>query len=265
MAGGIAYVADIGQDVDDLVAIYALRRLGILSYVVARPEPGDETGRERLRRLEGDGVRIVRSLPGDSDVVFVGGALTAVAEFLSGGGRIGSLVMNGGFAGEGAVPRASQLGKFSGRRVVRTYNFNLDVRATDFVLRSDGVGSLFLIGKNVCHSPLNTTRGIWRDCDGFLGRFRLSPRKRLHDLLVVCEGLVLVGLSDEPLSCEYASLWPYNTGLRGGMTEWGSTTEPAGYRKAMVAVGWASDAPRHELVPAETKKLPPEPSEWQLG
>lgn len=243
----VTYVADIAQDIDDLIAIEALSLLGVLGCVVLDSPPADELSQMRVRSLINAGIRVCDSIPEASPIVFVGGGLGPVAEFLESGGRIRFLVMNGGFAGDNVVAEEQRLRKFSGRQAVRTYNFNLDADATDAVLRSDGISRIFLVGKNVCHSRLNTREGIWRNCGTFLDKFRLRPGKRLHDLLAACEGLSLVGLSDEPLSCEYRMLYPCNNGLSGDRTEWGCSESPTGYRQAMVAVGWARKDARHDL------------------
>lgn len=248
MTQGVTYVADIGQDIDDLIAVVALRRMGLLSCVVLDPSPDDDDGRRRAERLLSESFPVANTIPNGTTDVFVGGALTEVARFLADGHRIRNLVMNAGFAGSNVVPKEKALRKFRNATTARTYNFDLDAEATDAVLSSDSIDHAMLVGKNVCHSPLNTTAGIWRDSMGFLGEFDLSPKKRLHDLLAVCEGLVALGISDAPPSCEYRMLHPFHDGLHGKMTRWGSSEEPTGYMKARVAVGWASEAPRRDLM-----------------
>jgi hypothetical protein len=249
-------VADIGGDIDDMVAVFALERLGLLGCVVPDSEGSDETIQERIEWLQSEGIAISDEIPQNAGVIFVGGALTSVADFLRDGGHIDCLVANGGFAGDNVVAPDQRLRKFRGRDVARTYNFNLDVAATDFVLRSDRIGRTYLVGKNVCHSPENTTAGVWRESMGFLAQFSLRPGNRLHDLLATCEGLTLAGLSDSPLSCEYRNVYTFSTGLDGAMTEWGSSLEPTEYRKVTVAVGWASVSPRHDFVPRSALGMP---------
>lgn len=244
----VTYVADIGQDVDDLIAAEALMEMGVLRCVVLDPLPADDEGLQRVEQLVAWGIPVSDDIPEDVRDVFVGGALTKVARFLHKGGHIERIVMNGGFAGANVVAAEQRLRKFRNKTALRTYNFNLDVNATDEVLSSDAVGSIMLVGKNVCHSPLNTTTGIWRESMEFLDRFGLNPGKKLHDLLMVCEGLVEVGLSGELPSCEYRMLYPFNEGLNGDMTRWGSAVQPTGYVQAKVATGWMTEAPRHDFI-----------------
>lgn len=243
----VAHVADIGNDIDDMVAISALGRLGALGCVVTDSGRTDATIQSRIGSLRDEGIAVMDEIPQGTGIVFVGGALTRVARYLRDGGHIDCLVANGGFAGDAVVEPDQRLRKFRGKDAVRTYNFNLDVEATDFVLRSDRIDRVFLVGKNVCHSIENTADGIWRESQSLLSPFSLRPGKRLHDLLAVCEGMTLAGLSEAPLSCEYRDVYPFSTGLAGNMTKWGSSPEPTGYRKVTAAVGWASTQPRHDF------------------
>lgn len=156
----ITYVADLSQDVDDIIAADALIRLGILDYIVCDPEPDDEIGIQRQKELISRNITISNKIPPNTTILLVGGALTKVADFLT-ENTIDALVINGGFAGKNICSQEHTLRKFQKREAIRTYNFNLDVHATNQVLTSDSYEHLILVGKNVCHSPLNTTSGIW--------------------------------------------------------------------------------------------------------
>src|SRR5437588_706697 len=70
-----------------------------------------------------------------------------------GGGafRLGRLVAQGGFAGEGVVPPERQLDKFKGLTTCPTYNLNGDPRAALAVLASAAIGVRRFVAKNVCH------------------------------------------------------------------------------------------------------------------
>ena len=57
-------------------------------------------------------------------------------------------------------------------------------------------------------------------------------------MLACREGLIHLGLLDEPLFLDYNTVYPYNTGLKGNMTEWGSKLEPTQYRSVLAAVKW---------------------------
>lgn len=243
MMRSIAYVADISQDIDDLVTIYALRSSGRLGCVVLDRPPTDDIGAMRVKKMVEDGIPLCESIPGHQGDVFVGGSLGKVAEYVLSGGEIANLVVNGGFVGKTVVPDEDALPKFAGKASVRTYNFDLDVDAADAVLRStpEQIGRIFLVGKNVCHDARNTPSGIWASHGELLDGFALGPHKRLHDLLMAYEGLALVGLSDHPLLCRYEDVYPYNEGLQGNMTRWGSSRAPTGYRRVTAATGWCAN------------------------
>ena len=57
-------------------------------------------------------------------------------------------------------------------------------------------------------------------------------------MLACREGLVFAGLLSEPSFLDYMEVRPYNNGLKGKMTEWGSTLEDSPYRTVLAAVGW---------------------------
>ena len=54
---------------------------------------------------------------------------------------------------------------------------------------------MYLIGKNVCHSEKNTIKSLWKN-EQFLKKYKLKDTKRLHDLLMVSEGLKII--NNEP-------------------------------------------------------------------
>lgn len=233
----ITYVADLSQDVDDVIAATYLMRKGLLGHLVADPEPTDELGLSRLELLRQAGVDVCENVPKDTQIAFVGGALTKLARFLR-HDELQAVVINGGFVGADVVDDEDALPKFRGRRTVRTYNFNLDVQATHEVLMTNAAHHVTLVGKNVCHSPRNTYAGIWHD-ETWLECFDVPPRKRLHDLLMVHEGLVFHGIVDEAPYCETEVVHPYNDGLEGDMTKWGSSKEMTTYPSVLAATKWA--------------------------
>lgn len=65
--------------------------------------------------------------------------------------RLGRLVAQGGFAGEGVVPVEQQLSKFKGRKTCATFNLNGDPKAALAVLASSHIGKRLFVSKNVCH------------------------------------------------------------------------------------------------------------------
>ena len=116
--------------------------------------------------------------------------------------------------------------------------------ATDKVLRStsEQINKIILVGKNVCHSKLNTPCGIWNteEFDYLFNKYFLKDNKCLHDLLMCHEGLCLLDLIDEELYCQFEEVYPYNEGLNGEVTKWGSiknnNNNSTPYRKVLAAI-----------------------------
>lgn len=238
MDSKVIYIADLDQDVDDVIAAEYLHRKGALKEVVCDPIPVNEEGKERKRQVEGMGIKVSNKIPSDVKCVFCGGALTALASYLA-NHKIDTLVMNGGFVGANIVE--CPLEKFKRKQTVRTYNFNYNVNATDTVLKSPNIGHIVLVGKNVCHSEKNTLKGIWRAEKDLLEKHHVRPDKRLHDLLACHEGLIRIGLLKKSSYLRYKAVCPYNNGLKGIMTEWGSTFGYSPYREVIAAIGWRDD------------------------
>lgn len=65
---------------------------------------------------------------------------------------LGRLVAQGGFAGEGVVPRQEQMDKFKGKEVCRTWNFGGNIPAAQAALASAVIERKVCVSKNVCHS-----------------------------------------------------------------------------------------------------------------
>ena len=155
--------------------------------------------------------------------------------------------MNGGFVGNNIVPEKDILPKFKGIKTIRTFNFNSDVIAADKVLRStsEQINKIILVGKNVCHSKNNTPCGIWNyeEFDYLFNKHRVKDDKCLHDLLMCHEGLCLLDLIDEEPYCEFEEVYPYNEGLNGEDTKWGSfknnSNNHTPYRKVLSAIKFA--------------------------
>ena len=213
----IIYIADIDQDIDDIIAAEYLHIRNVLMGVVLDPLPKSVEGWSRVERLEKMGVKVFKEIP-LCNAIFIGGAFTKVAEYLE-VNNVHSIVANGGFVGSNIVKLSDQLDKFKGKKFVRTFNFNIDVESTVKVLNSLNVVSISLIGKNVCHSEKNTINGIWKNHE-FLKKYHLKDIKRLHDLLMCREGINLI--DGEPTLLDYRTVTPINEGLKGNMTKWGS-------------------------------------------
>lgn len=226
----IVYIADIEQDIDDIIAAEYLFRHGSLKAVVIDPKPKSAEGYSRIKAMQDMGITISRKIV-PCDGIFVGGSFTEVARYLT-MNKVECLVANGGFVGANIVKPEHQLPKFKGKTEVRTYNFNLDVESVDKVLKSKHINRIYLVGKNVCHSEQNTINGIWKS-EEWLSKYNLRKDKRLHDLLMVSEGLKLIEGRDSDI-LDYDLVDVYNKGLKGKYTEWGSTP---GYQ-LVAATNW---------------------------
>lgn len=203
--------------------------------MVCDPFPRTPEGINRKEQLEKLEIKVSNKMPSTTKYVFVGGALTDLSRYLI-NHKIECLVMNGGFVGSNIVK--NPLDKFKDKQVIRTFNFNCDVAATDSVLKSKNIENIILVGKNVCHSEKNTLLGIWDDEKKLLEKYHSKPVKRQHDMLACREGLIMLGILDEKSYLNYKIVRPYNTGLNGRNTEWGSTFGKSPYRSVLAAVDW---------------------------
>ena len=206
--------------------------------------PSTKIGKIRERNLRKLGIEINYKIPEDTDIVFCGGALTLLSKFIE-NHKISTLVMNGGFVGDNIVPKNEVLEKFEGKKTMRTFNFNCDVESTDKVLKSSSekIGKIILVGKNVCHSKKNTVEDIWKykEYDYLFSKYNVRKEKCLHDLLMCHEGLCFLNLIDEKLYCKFEEVYPYNEGLNGETTKWGSkkNNNNTPYRKVLSAIKYA--------------------------
>ena len=193
---GITYIAELDQDVDDVVALEYLHKLGRLKDVVLDPYPVEPEGIARMNEIK----KYVKN------------------------NKLDWLVMNGGFVGHN-IENHFELPKFKGKDTVRTFNFNSNIMATDKVLKSDNIEIIMLVGKNVCHNRKNTRMGIWKNDENLqdiFDKYGVNDRKLLHDLLACKEGLIKMGLLYEKSILKYRELKPYNEGIDGTYTKWGS-------------------------------------------
>jgi inosine-uridine nucleoside N-ribohydrolase len=89
----------------------------------------------------------------DTDTTLIcGGPLKNVGGAVSTGDlRLGRLVVQGGFAGEGVVAPEHQLPKFRGRATCPSYNLNGDPGAVFAALEHPGIARRWFVSKNVCH------------------------------------------------------------------------------------------------------------------
>ena len=237
----VVYLAELDGDIDDVIAVEYLYNNYVLKCVVCDPKPISKIGKIRETNLKKMGIEIYYEFPEDTNIVFCGGALTTLAKYIE-KNKISTLVMNGGFVGNNIVPKMDVLEKFEGKKTMRTFNFNCDVESTDKVLKSstEKIGKIILVGKNVCHSKMNTSNEIWnyQEYDYLFKKYKVRKEKCLHDLLMCHEGLCLLNLIDDKTYCEFEEVYPYNEGLNGEMTKWGSKKDNNGipYRKVLSAI-----------------------------
>ena len=114
--------------------------------------------------------------------------------------RLREAVIQGGFAGEGIVPRQRQLPKFAGRVTCGSFNLNGDPRTAVDVQRHPGIHLRRFVSKNVCHGVIydrtlhvlvaqrkDRNRGlqyIWQGMETYLQR--RPAGKIIHDLVAAC-------------------------------------------------------------------------------
>ena len=233
----IVYIADLDQDIDDLIAAEYLNQKGVLKCIVMDPIPKTKEGIERKQMLSDLGIEIRTKMIPDAEIVFVGGALTTISSYII-NHKIKYLVMNGGFVGNNIVKEP--LKKFKDKTECRTFNFNCDVQSTDKVLKSKNIENIILVGKNVCHDKRNTPIGIWKDEKELFKKYNVNDTKLQHDMLACHEGLVELGLIEEEHFLDYQMLQPYNLGLNGSYTLWGSKEkdDKNQYRMVKAAIKW---------------------------
>lgn len=239
----ITYIADLDQDIDDIIAIEYLLKYDVLSYIVCDPNPITEEGKQRLNKLILKGAVKFPKIQLGTKIVFCGGALTKVAEFLEAGNTLDTLVMNGGFVGNNIIVAKEQLPKFKYKEFVRTYNFNMDIESTKKVLSmpENKLGEIILVGKHLCHDEKNTIKGLWSSkfFKELQEEYKFNSDKRLHDVLACHEGLSLLNIIPDGTYCDYMKLYPMNKEDTWGSAINNKLWKKNGatlYRKCQVAV-----------------------------
>ena len=237
----IVYIADLDQDIDDIIAIEYLYSQDVLDYIVLDPNPIEVQGKKRMNILKSMGIKIKYNIQPNTKVVFSGGGLTKVAKYIRNNNKLDLLVMNGGFVGNDVIPLEKQLPKFKNKNVVRTYNFNQDVISTDYILKTNinQIKQIILVGKNVCHNRINTREHLWnnREYNKLFDKYNVRDNKLQHDMLACHEGLAYLDPNIRHL-CKFKLVYPYNTGLNDNMTMWGSKLDSTEYRQVLAAVDY---------------------------
>jgi inosine-uridine nucleoside N-ribohydrolase len=99
-----------------------------------------------------EGWKILRDNFDENTTLVTGAPLKNLGALLDNtGGKLGRLVAQGGFAGEGVVPEERQLEKFKGMVTCPTYNLNGDPRSALKAIESDRFTDKYFVSKNVCH------------------------------------------------------------------------------------------------------------------
>jgi inosine-uridine nucleoside N-ribohydrolase len=114
--------------------------------------------------------------------------------------RLREAVIQGGFAGEGIVPRERQLPKFAGRVTCGSFNLNGDPRTALEVQKHSGIHLRRFVSKNVCHGVIYDRtlhvlvaerkerslglQYIWQGMEHYLKR--RPEGKIIHDLVAAC-------------------------------------------------------------------------------
>jgi inosine-uridine nucleoside N-ribohydrolase len=118
---------------------------------------------------------------------FCGGSLYTLSECLNNyNPEIFNIYIQGGFAGKDIVGEENTLKKFKKRTEVPTWNLNLDIEATDNVLKN--TVNMNFISKNICHASfigledINQEKTLFNEV--LVNYFGESKRKKcMHDLL----------------------------------------------------------------------------------
>lgn len=182
------------------------------------PSRDAQPGPELLRRVCDAGTTLLTGAPPKN----LGGALATP------GFAVGRWVAQGGFAGEGVVPRERQLPKFAGRTTCPTFNLNGAPKAVLAALAHPGIGERRFVSKNVCHGvvydrALHAVVGerkagsrslelVWKGMERYLEDH--PEGKAFHDPLAACCAI-------DPSIAEWAEVEVYRE--KG---EWGARLAP---------------------------------------
>lgn len=138
----------------------------------------------------------------EETILITGAALTNLASALNTypDFRLGRLMAQGGFAGEGVVPPDLQMEKFKGLTSCPTFNLNGNPKAAKTVLETDRIETKYFVSKNVCHRVIydstlharvtdlkknsKSLQLIWQGMEHYL--LKNPHGKMLHDPLAAC-------------------------------------------------------------------------------
>lgn len=237
----IVYIADLNNNVDDIIAIDYLNSLGLLKEVVLDPMPKGYVGMQRYKILNSLKVNISTYLPKHNEVVINTSGFEALSKAIKDGCIIGTLISKGGFVGSNVITIDKQQKAFKFQEVLKVTNFNTNVDDVDCILKTTDkqIYKIVLFGENVTSDERNTKEVLWRN-NNYVDKYTVSELQKLKSLLICREALVLCGLGDVSVPwCTYEIVKPYNKGLCGVNTKWGSslvnrTNSP--YREVIAAI-----------------------------
>lgn len=182
-----------------------------------------------------NGAELLDSLYAEDVTLITGSPLKNVGKFLREftPRKLGRIIVQGGFAGEGVVPSENQLEKFSGLEHVPTYNLNGDPKSALLVVESPYFSEKKFVSKNVCHGVFfddEIKRAIYSKLHKInkgYGRENLLLRRYLNTFVYNCkEGKKL----HDPLAAACAidptvGTWA-KVDLWRKKGHWGSTLNP---------------------------------------
>lgn len=103
-----------------------------------------------------EGFNLLNQLYAEDVTLITGSPLKNVGKFLTEfpDRKLGRVIVQGGFAGEGVVPPEIQMEKFKGLSSVPSYNLNGDIKSAIAVIESPNFLEKKFVSKNVCHGVL---------------------------------------------------------------------------------------------------------------
>lgn len=126
--------------------------------------------------LEKDVIYINKYLEKDLDfsnrIIFCGGSFTTLKTILEKySNQTITSYLQGGYAGHSIVGDKNVLNKFKNREKVPSWNPNLDIKASDYIIESKNLKAYF-ISKNVCHNS-------WMNAEDFI-----NPNSEIYKFLI---------------------------------------------------------------------------------
>ena len=167
----------------------------------------------------------LEALVDNENYVVLGGGAYTIPKLLKEKG-FDTFVLQGGFAGANVIE--NPLKKFEGKKICPSWNPNLDVKATKYMI--DNCDNLTFISKDICHDSWVQMEDLdtYGDTVTFIKKYLLScgsrKKKLMHDLVA------LLYIVDSNLA-ETTRVKMIQIG-----NKWGSTHNPKSSTK--ISIGW---------------------------